>query len=304
MAGLDDILTALAGSDKIIAQENPWTPFQAVPAGIAESLNDPRVAQQYGTGETMAAAALANLASGFLGGMGQDWAGEQKGLFRDAVLGTAAGRKPGETDLDPQLFSKAEDLGELFRIQRALEAADTSMKTNADIRKAIDTELIKQGKIRKSDGTPETLFDPMALDVEKAKRIKMGEMAAEQQFLKESGFGDIASVPGSLRDDVIKDKGSQAAKLKADQLITDQFDVARNQPSWQAFIPGTTASNEMEGVAGSLLTLIQQRLGREMNGPEQERFRSLLPDWNDSVGQINEKEKRFKSLVNSISGCQ
>lgn len=169
-----------------------------------------------------------------------------------------------------------------------------TLKNEGDIQKA----LLSNGFQLTSDGVAP--IKGMAEAKAEARALEEGAIA-KAKLNAEMSQNPFPKIPKTLQDEAIKETQAIANKENSIGFINSQFEKAKELPSMKAFIGGTTASNEMEGISQGLKTFIQKYLGREMNGPEQERFLTLLPDWNDTKAQIDSKKARFFDLLNSIT---
>jgi hypothetical protein len=140
-------------------------------------------------------------------------------------------------------------------------------------------------------------YDPAVIAGE--VKLQGGVEAAKEAARNQSG---IPGIPKDLQDNAQKEIKSLSDRDKAKEFANSQFEQAKGIDSVSALVPGSTAANEMTGIANSLATQIQRFLGREMSAVERENFLLLLPDWNDSKGQIESKQKRFNDMLDAFAG--
>lgn len=132
----------------------------------------------------------------------------------------------------------------------------------------------------------------------------MARIAGEEERAKAAGSAMFPGVPAALQDDVVKEIAAKSAVEGSNEFISKQFDDAKNYArTWAAGVPivPTQAKNELAGIQTNLRTHLQKLLGREMNGPEQEKLMAALPDSYDSKAQIEAKKKRFQELITAIT---
>jgi hypothetical protein len=315
--GIEDLALAVKYYETLnpqaeIAKEDPYLPFASISDQVAGTLlQNP---DKFSTKDII----LGSLASGLVGGglnyLSRDY---QAGLTSDYMkaLERAQAGAPvayADSDLPRSLFSKANTMGSLFRTIRAQEQADLVQKAQIDYARERAGKLLDLGYEEDGKGNLVQVVDLAKLEGDKARAKKAAEIGVVtgggtnpfQEALQKFGDDVLArdfvktSNPEFLGAKQAVEKGGSPEQTLA--FVEKQFDDAKNLHSAFALIPGTQSANEMAGIQTNLRTKIQQALGREMNGPEQEKLMAALPDWNDTAGQIEAKKRRFTDLVQNL----
>lgn len=300
MAGLEELAKYIAMGDaqkRAIQEDDPYIGGQQIGQTLLGAIASPE-ANRFDTKDRLIGAALAGILGGTFGGLSDDYQGRAGEAYRGVIDNVLSGRGVDKPDvLSDRLFSDAQDRASIFKIARDLEIQDAQRKFDLDREgKVQDLIADRMGIVIGKDGKPIQLFDPIADAAEKAGRIKKAEVEAE-----EGGAGPLAGIPKSLRDAAGKELATSIAKDEALRFAREQFQIAKGIPSYAAMIPYSTAGKELDGVSGILRTQVQKILGREMNGPEQEKFLKLLPNSTDSEAQIDLKEKRYTDFIESLT---
>ena len=249
----------------------------------------------YGTGELIGGALISGLLGGGLSGLSKDYQDTQKGLYRDYLLGNLLKKDSvsASPDLEPSLLDVGQQNLSLFGVLDKLEGARAERDAGIANKKLLAEALLK------SEDPEQVLQNAQALGMVKPTSSQ-NQPAIVGEGSPESPLSAIRKLPKSLEGDARKELTALGEAEKMKGFAAAQFDEAVKIPSVWAALPYTDSSNAMDGVAQSLKTTVQKFLGREMNGPEQERFLTMLPDWNDTESQIQDKKKRYMEMLDSM----
>lgn len=323
MAGLDDLIQAMALNQKqqsAIAADDPYDDFSSLgQQTIQASLSTPGLSSR----ERIIGAILGGIGGGLAQGLSSDYRGRALTAYNDVLSATKSGNEIEQPSvLSPSIFAQAKQDGTIWKAlqdQRNAEiAADSAAKLqveNSKSNQAVDLKVLEAAL----SGDPKR-----AKAAQQAAAILKGEKLEPEPIVK-TKFDEALATYGdedTARKVILEtDPAIQESKLDferkksainpsgpvvppvADALsfTAKQFDDAKQLNSIKAAIPGTTAANEFAGIQTNLRTKLQQMIGREMNGPEQEKLMSALPDWNDTSAQIDKKKERFLDLVSSVA---
>lgn len=321
MGSLDDLALAVKYYESLnpqaeIAKEDPYAPFANISDQVAGTLlQNP---DKFSTRDIL----LGSFASGLLGGglnyLSKDYQSDLTADYLDTLERSKAGAPISYSDsrLPKGLFSKANTMGSLFRSIKKEELVDSVRKAQLENARERAGKLLELGYEEDGDGNLVQVIDIAKLKAQEAGAVKRAEKAGELEASGAGGSNPFTKAVNKYGDEVLArdfvkttDPDFLAAKQSIEkggspqqtlQFVEKQFDDAKQLNSLMALIPGTGAANDMAGIQTNLRTKIQQALGREMNGPEQEKLLQALPDWNDSVAQIEAKKSRFKDLVQNL----
>lgn len=125
MAGLDDIakafVAAQSGADELIAAENPYLRFKAVPDRLQDLTLQAAGTGKFKMKDLIASALISGLGSGIADSFAQDYAGRAQDAAFGAIEGGLSGESIDRPDvLSPGLFKKLDNQGRLFRLQTQL----------------------------------------------------------------------------------------------------------------------------------------------------------------------------------------
>lgn len=323
MAGLDDLIQAMALNQKqqsAIAADDPYDDFSALgQQTIQASLSTPGLSSR----ERIIGAILGGIGGGISQGLSSDYRGRALTAYNDVLSATKNGNEIEQPSvLSPSIFAQAQQDGTIWKQLQADALATEAAKLNA----AIGVENRKGDQETANKLLEATLSgDPKKIAAAEKMVAALKGLKIESEPIVKTKFDEALATYGdedTARRAILEtDPAIQKAKLDferqksainpsgpvippvADALsfTAKQFDDAKQLNSIKAAIPGTTASNEFAGIQTNLRTKLQQMIGREMNGPEQEKLMSALPDWNDTSAQIDKKKERFLDLVSSVA---
>lgn len=262
------LLEALSGA-RYSANEDPFgIGAQALGASM------PHLVNQYSTpGRNFGTVLGASLLAGILGGYAKKRTNEaNQTLMSDAAMLL---KSPGSRD---EIIAKEPRLNELAS---ALQMQEYSNNIEQQ-QKQQERQLESQQKI-------DEFRSMIPLEAERAGSIKQAETAAE------------GGLTPAMRTNLVEEQGAKQEQGNLLGFVDQEFEKAKGISSLGALVPMSDASQELDGVQGSLRTVLQKYLGREMNGPEQEKIVKLMPDWNDTEVQIEMKKARFKEMMASMS---
>jgi len=301
------LLEALMGTQRSAASD----PYGIIASGIGQAA--PALVNPYAsTGTNLGLTLGAGLLSGLLGGIAQKRADEENALSYQQgmqLFGITDPAKRAEMiQANPRLAgvglamqaAQSEQQAEIAKEERKAKLELENQKGAKLFEAAVGAGIVDPGtgaiKVDEA-GNPLPLPDPTEEAVRKAGAIKRAELEAENQ----ANPNMLGGIPKNLQNDAQKEVLALANQDKAIEFIDSQFEQAKNIKSTAAMIPGTTSANDIEGVAGSLRLFVQKYLGREMNATEQTNFLKLVPDWNDTKGQIEAKKARFKDMMGAFT---
>lgn len=277
-----DIATLLAGltaADKAAQASNPYAPFESAATGVGSALLSG--AKNYSLGDNLVAGLVTGLAGGYAQHLGNDYVAEQNSLARsllnDAIKGTSTTFAAPE-NMAPSVFSTVKDYGEAIKLGDAFQAVNE--KRQSDLQTAAAIERARQ-------------LAPLDVATDIAKK------KAEVQIAQEA-YPGLAGVPVGLQDDVIKQRQQAQQQQSINTAIDKYFEDAKTIGTASALIPGTTGANDMAGIQVGLTNVLQAAQGREMNDSARKALQAALPDWNDTVAQIEAKKEKFKEMYKSI----
>lgn len=323
MAGLEDLIAAMALGDKqkaAIAADDPYSKFSGLGTQtIQASLSTPGLSNR----DRIIGAVLGGLGGGLAQGLSDDYQGRALTAYNDVLNGTRDGLAVEQPSvLSPSIFAAAKEQGSIWKqlqdqkIQEAaatknaaleLEAAKGDQASNLKI-----FEAALSGDPKKVAAARQLLASVKGINLapEPIVKTKMdealekyGDESVARKYVEEADPEMRAAKLSFEREKgAINPSGPVIPPLSDALAFTSrQFDDAKRLNSLAAAVSGTTASNEFAGIQTNLRTKLQQMIGREMNGPEQEKLLSALPDWNDSTDQIDKKKERFLDLVSSVA---
>jgi len=323
MAGLDDLIQAMALNQKqqsAIAADDPYDDFSALgQQTIQASLSTPGLSSR----ERIIGAILGGIGGGISQGLSSDYRGRALTAYNDVLSATKNGNEIEQPSvLSPSIFAQAQQDGTIWKALQADALATENAKLNA----ALGVENRKGDQETANKLLEATLSgDPKKVAAAEKMVAALKGLKIESEPIVKTKFDEALATYGdedTARRAILEtDPAIQKAKLDferqksainpsgpvippvADALsfTAKQFDDAKQLNSIKAAIPGTTASNEFAGIQTNLRTKLQQMIGREMNGPEQEKLMAALPDWNDTSAQIDKKKERFLDLVSSVA---
>lgn len=274
---LDTLFQALLLTDKQAKESNPFSGLEDTGDLLRKALIP--AAANYGVGENLAAGLLSGIIGGVGANLGRRYEDSQNAMARDLLSDAIAGRALTRPDsMAPSVFSTVQNAGSLFSAGRELQKQDEQRKIQNTIEQASQLAPID-----------------VATDVAKEK-ARLGLVSEAY-----GGLGGLGALPPGLQDNALQQQQLKTQNQNIETFIEQQFEKAKSLPSLASSNPYTNAGNEMAGIGISLTTALQAALGREMNAKEQERLGAAVPDWNDTVEQIELKKQRFKDLMHTIS---
>ena len=287
---LSSVFAVLQQADKQAQETNPYLGFQNIGDQLGQLVVkqsgqlDGDGNQRNGFGDILGAGLLTGLLSGGAGVAARGYQADQNKLAMDSLLELwKTGDVQRPEGMNQNAFSAIANAGKFFGVQRALDQTDQERKIAQNI----------QGDIARAKALA-------PLEIETALAKNKGLIEQERQRFG-GGLGGLGNLPSALQDNAIQQGQVKQENSNVENLIDRQFEAAKALPSLSSAIKGTTASNEMQGIAITLTTALQKALGREMNAKEQERLQGAVPDWNDTADQIELKKQRFKDLFKSVS---
>lgn len=320
MAGLDAnaIAALLLGgpSEAAATAANPYIPFQNVANQTGDIITQltTQAPGKFSTRDLIIGALGSGLAGGVLGNLKDSYASKVNDRYLNAVSGMAGLNEmlglPAQdsaitqesSGLTPSLFSEAQNKASLWKGINAIQDAQAQQESTIEAKKIQETarvDIIKKA-VELGNITP----DQGLKLIQNITGVTAGLPAiAESETLTDAAM----KLPKDIRTEGIKEVGVIREKEKAAQFVESQFEQAKKIPSLAgkqglgSLFPASTSSNEMDGITNSLTTFIQQFLGREMSQVERTNFTKLLPDWNDTVDQIEKKKTRFIDLMNTFA---
>lgn len=294
MASLTDLATILAEQDDYYAKNDPFLQGSQALYGGLKNIQDYNLSPW----EKIAAGLVAGIGGGLMNGVGTARVDSKKQALAKSLSDLMTG---ADSDAIVKENPDAAKFLPTIRLTVAQNRLDDEREAKK-AQRALSTDLLKEGLTLDTSGKFQAIPGYAEALAQKELLKKQAELQATNQTLKDSPIGSLlSSVPSNLQDDVIKQQAQQASNTDIDGFINTQFEKAKGIGTVSAAIPGSTSANEMTGIGITLTTAIQAMLGREMNAKEQERLATAVPDWNDSVGQIELKKLRFKQLAQAIA---
>lgn len=335
--GMEDLAAYLVlggAQQKAIADDDPYSGGASLGNSLMQSVLQDTVQRPEASSmkERIALAALTGLGGGLFGGLSNDYRARASDAYQDTVANTIMGKEvEAPSVLSSSIFSDARQRGSIFKIQQALE----QQKFDRELKKLTDLENVKSRndfekgvllEVAKNPYRAEKILGALGMqpsaraatqpiggpvsdsgaNMEQALERFGGDEAMAREYLKSTDPTlQQAQLDAKRKEKEMLlelervEKGTTAAPSIA--FVAKQFDDAKELGSIAAGISGSTAANEMAGIQTNLRTKLQAMLGREMNGPEQEKLMAALPDWNDTAAQIEAKKARFLELINSVS---
>ena len=263
---LSALLAAINQSEKEIESNNPYRPFEA---GITGIKWDP---SGYSTKENVVATGVQGLLAGLFGGLGDDYATEQKGKVYNALDNYLIKKQPIDTtEIDPEVFAPVEKVGKLFAIQDSLDAQDAVKQAESELVKKIREKQLDRGIAIDKQGNEIKIFDPVKDEEDKAAALAKGKISGEnaawggaelnpdnpknkESKQKLDAFDTLRKefqATQSFKDYEVSSKGAQALAqaLKDNGAVADQELVRR---TIQMIEPGMAVrEGEAAAVAGS-----------------------------------------------------
>lgn len=261
--GASLLTNLLFGAEGLAKENSPYNPFSQAADLVGKTVI--AGSPQFDIGESVLAGLLTGLVGGGAQQLTQNYADNQVDMLNDLLKGHSTGNileKP--EGMDRSIFEKAESMANIFDLNAQEEE--------------------RRGKLATAQA------------VDQAKQLAQAEREIAVQR-----YGPMGLLPPGLQDNVMAQTATAQENRNVELFIDEQFEKAKTIPSLQALAPGSTAANEMNGIAITLTTALQKALGREMNAKEQERLQGAVPDWNDTADQIELKKQRFKDLMQTIS---
>lgn len=328
---LNAFAQALARSQQAAQQSNPYAPLSGAVGQIQWNPN------QYSTNENVVGGLLKGLTGGLFDGLGQSYVDDQTSKAFDALSQYGSGNLFRPEGMNASVFAPIENAMKLSVLGETLGARDDARKFQMDLAKlGIANKMESQRGVQQA--LVEAIGkNPYAADrivaalgkygsggtLEESPSIKTGGDSfggRMDEALSRYGGDEAAARKLVEATDPVLQKAllqNKLAELEAEKQIgrteagnaaslgidfsSKQFDDAKKLSSIEALIPGTSAANEMAGIQTNLRTMIQQRIGREMNADEQRKLLLALPDWNDSSDQLELKKGRFNELIAAVS---
>lgn len=297
-----EILQAL-NAGQYRASDSPFGITSGVVANNLGSMINPYAS----TTENLGIAVGGGLFSALLAGLAANDArnsNAQLGILQNEFLSATPQRQAELVASEPRLqplqqlqIQGAFDVANKIREQQALMPGQLDLEIKKNQAAAINDLYKSQGMVIGLDGKPVQIMDPVAQKVLETTAVKQ----AEQDVLNKGLPDSLKGVAPSLRADAAQEIQESANTTKALEFANSQFEQAKKIGSLSALFTGTTGANEMEGITNSLATFVQRYLGREMSAVERENFVKILPDWNDSVEQIELKQARFNDMIRSFA---
>lgn len=325
MAGLDDLIQAMALNQKqqsAIAADDPYDDFSALgQQTIQASRSTPGLSNK----ERIIGAILGGMGGGLAQGLSTDYRGRALTAYNDVLGATRDGTEIEQPSvLSPSIFAQAKQDGTIWKALQDQKISELEASAGAQLElekqkreQAIDLKVLEAaatGDPKKAKAAQQAAAilrgEKVVIDTEPIVKTKFDEAlatygdedTARKVILETDPAIQESKLDFERKKSAINPSGPVIPPV-ADALsfTAKQFDDAKQLNSIKAAIPGTTASNEFAGIQTNLRTKLQQMIGREMNGPEQEKLMSALPDWNDTSAQIDKKKERFLDLVSSVA---
>lgn len=299
MADYLSLAQILAQADQENAQDNPYYQGRDLFSGIGEQALRAGVQNpdRFSSTETAGVSALSGLLSGIFQGIGDNAQKDRDADFYNLLMGGIETGKvsPRPDTVSPALYNKAVTLGQLYNLQSKRDAALLDAESERDMEKMIGQAMLTDPGAAKV-GLPQYLQYRAA--IEALKRGKDPQPIFETQGDK-GPLDRIRELPKSEQPEALKEFQKLSDSKKSTDFPIQQFNQAKDLGLLDSWNPW--AENSAEQIAQALKTDIQARLGREMNGPEQEQFLKLLPGRYDTDAQLEAKKARYLDLLKSIA---
>ena len=338
MAGIDDLVSALAlgaAQKQAIAEADPYAPG----ASIADQIGQVAVTAgpQYKTRDKIILGALSGLAGGLFSGASRDYTARASDAYTSAVRDFGLGKTPERPSvLAPDIFSAAKQQGNIFQLQRALQAGQLQdeiakarqiedMKGAQAIKQELVKEIIKNPRrAGQAASAINSLFGKQSTPEVKPPQIGVDEdmsglglslgpvesVKAPTETEIQAGVNAqdaILSLPDELQTGAQKEVASLANQQKSLSFIDTQFDKAKSlvgtTGAWAGGLTGlpTDKAKELEGMGDSLVIQLDAVLGRELNSDVRNRLLSLAPKYYDNAETLERKKNDMKNLLSSLA---
>lgn len=196
----------------------------------------------------------------------------------------------------PPGWTQEQGKGDLFKALIGYQAQQEQAKAAQDLKDSYSKRIADKQIDAIFEGQPLGATAPgIGLPTEIINGLQSGAIpGAMRQQQDPLGLGGI---PKEYRAEALKEVSLKANAEQQLQFAMQEYDRAKQIDSLSASIPYTGDRAKLNSVITNLRTSLQSALGREMNGPEQERLLAALPSALDSEAVLEEKRAGYLSLL-------